>query len=133
MNNPHLAQAQAAPAFASEAMADYLEFLKAHVLQDAVVHHSTLPARLRRVGPPLRRMSPAVADILRAAGVTSLYSHQAEGIGKALDGDNVVVATPTASGKTLVYNVPVIATLLENPETTRALYLPAQGPGAGPV
>ena len=122
MNNPHLAQAQAAPAFASEAMADYLEFLKAHVLQDAVVHHSTLPARLRRVGPPLRRLPPAVADILRAAGVTSLYSHQAEGIGKALDGDNVVVATPTASGKTLVYNVPVIATLLENPET-HALYI----------
>ena len=103
-------------------MGDYVEFLKAHVLQDTVVHHTTLPARPRRLAPPLRSFPPAVADILQAAGVTSLYSHQAEGIGKALDGDNVVVATPTASGKTLVYNVPVITTLLENPEA-HALYI----------
>ena len=103
-------------------MANYVEFLKASVLKDAVVHHTTLPARPRRLAPPLRRFPPVVADILQAAGVTALYSHQAEGIGKALDGDNVVVATPTASGKTLIYNVPVITTLLENPDA-HALYI----------
>ena len=40
----------------------------------------------------------------------------------ALNGDNVVISTPTASGKTLVYNVPVIAALLENPDA-HALYI----------
>ena len=103
-------------------MAAYVEFLKTHVLQDTVVHHTTLAQRPRRLAPPLRHFPPAVTDILRAAGVTSLYSHQAEGIGKALAGENVVVATPTASGKTLIYNVPVIATLLENP-AAHALYI----------
>jgi DEAD/DEAH box helicase domain-containing protein len=103
-------------------MAGYVEFLKANVLKEAVVHHTTIPARPRRLVPPLRRFPTAVADILRAAGVTSLYSYQAEGIAKALDGQNVVVATPTASGKTLVYNVPVVAALLENP-AAHALYI----------
>ena len=121
------------PASPLGSMADYVEFLKASVLKDAVVHHTTLTARPRRLAPPLRRFPSAVADILQAAGVTALYSHQAEGIGKALDGDNVVVATPTASGKTLIYNVPVVTTLLENPARARALYLPAQGPGTGPI
>ena len=104
-------------------MAGYVEFLKAQVLKDAVVHHTTLPARPRRLAPPPRNFPPAVADILQAGrGVPSLYSHQAEGIGKALDGENVVVATPTASGKTLVYNVPVITALLEDPDA-HALYI----------
>ena len=110
------------PASPLGSMAGYVEFLKANVLKDAVVHHTTLPARARRLAPPLRNFPPAVANILQAAGVTALYSHQAEGIGRALDGDNVVVATPTASGKTLVYNVPVITTLLENPDA-HALYI----------
>ena len=122
MSLNHLPDASPNPAPQPDSMGEYVEFLKAHVLQDTVVHHTTLPTRPRRLAPPLRRFPPAVADILHAAGVTSLYSHQAEGIGKALDGDNVVVATPTASGKTLVYNVPVITTLLENPET-HALYI----------
>ena len=118
MNDKYPPNAAALP----DSMASYVEFLKAQVLKDAVVHHTTLPARPRRLAPPLRNFPPAVADILQAAGVASLYSHQAEGIGKALDGDNVVVATPTASGKTLIYNVPVITTLLENPDA-HALYV----------
>ena len=100
----------------------YVEFLKTGILKDAVVHHSIIPGRPRRLAPSLRGFPPAVVDILRAAEVTTLYSHQAEGIGRALDGDNVVVATPTASGKTLVYNVPVIAALLDDP-TAHALYV----------
>ena len=122
MSDRLLPDAFPAPASRPDAMAEYVAFLKAHVLKDAVVHHTTLAARPRRLAPPLRHLPPAVADILQAAGVSSLYSHQAEGIGKALDGENVVVATPTASGKTLVYNVPVIATLLANP-AAHALYI----------
>ena len=122
MSDRHPPDVFSAPVSRPDSMADYVEFLKTGVLKDALVHHTTLPARPRRLAPPLRRFPRAVADILQAAGVTSLYSHQAEGIGKALDGENVVVATPTASGKTLVYNVPVITTLLKNPDA-HALYI----------
>src|SRR5690606_36927447 len=54
--------------------------------------------------------------------IAQLYTHQAEAIDHALAGRNVVVVTPTASGKTLCYNVPVLASILDNP-STRALYL----------
>jgi DEAD/DEAH box helicase domain-containing protein len=54
--------------------------------------------------------------------VERLYSHQAESYHTVRGGRNAVVVTPTASGKTLCYNLPVIQTILEQPET-RALYL----------
>jgi len=52
----------------------------------------------------------------------SFYSHQAEAINKARQGKNVVIVTPTASGKTLAFNVPVLEALTENKKAT-ALYL----------
>ncbi len=51
-----------------------------------------------------------------------MYLHQAEAIGHALAGRNAVVVTPTASGKTLCYNAPVLHSVLSDP-STRALYL----------
>jgi len=57
-----------------------------------------------------------------ARGIAQLYSHQAEAIEHALAGRNVVVTTPTASGKTLCYNAPVISRVLQDP-SARALYL----------
>ncbi len=59
---------------------------------------------------------------LRRRGVESLYSHQAEAWESARSGRHTVVVTPTASGKTLCYNLPVMQSLLEN-EDARALYL----------
>ncbi len=59
---------------------------------------------------------------LQARGIDSLYSHQAEAIAAIHDGKNVVVVTPTASGKTLCYNLPVLDAVLKDPEA-RALYL----------
>ncbi len=63
-----------------------------------------------------------LAAALRFAGIESLYSHQAEAFEVARSGRHLVVVTPTASGKTLCYNLPVLNTLLAEPET-RALYL----------
>ena len=57
-----------------------------------------------------------------AKGIRRLYTHQAAGADAAHAGKNVVVVTPTASGKTLCYNLPVLNAILENPDT-RALYL----------
>lgn len=70
---------------------------------------------------------PATLDVrlrraLTARGVTELYSHQAEAIAHVAAGRHVVVTTPTASGKTLCYNLPVLDGILRNP-ATRALYL----------
>jgi DEAD/DEAH box helicase domain-containing protein len=52
----------------------------------------------------------------------SLYQHQAEAINHVRDGDNVVIATPTASGKTLAFNIPVLEALKRDPEAC-ALYI----------
>ncbi len=57
-----------------------------------------------------------------ARGITRLYTHQAEAIRLALGGRHVVVTTPTASGKTLCYNAPVLSTMLSD-ASSRALYL----------
>ncbi len=61
-------------------------------------------------------------QVLAEGGIERPYSHQAEAITHAMEGRHVVVVTPTASGKTLCYNVPVLNAVLDAP-TTRALYL----------
>lgn len=67
-----------------------------------------------------------VNALLRAAyetkGIRQLYSHQARAAEEIRSGKNIVIVTPTASGKTLCYNLPVIHAVLENTDT-RALYL----------
>ena len=63
-----------------------------------------------------------MANILQAAAIPALYTHQAEGIAQALAGEHVAIATPTASGKTLIYNIPVLTTLLTQPQA-HALYI----------
>ncbi|MGA2490893.1 MAG: DEAD/DEAH box helicase, partial [Anaerolineales bacterium] len=77
------------------------------------------PADLRPFPPDL---PVTLADALAAQGIVSLYSHQVEAWEAARHGENVVLATGTASGKTLGYNLPVLAAWLEDPQT-RALYL----------
>ncbi len=57
-----------------------------------------------------------------AKGIARLYSHQAEAAEAVHARKNIVIVTPTASGKTLCYNLPVLNEVLENPDT-RALYL----------
>ena len=55
-------------------------------------------------------------------GIARLYSHQSEAAEAIHAKKNIVIVTPTASGKTLCYNLPVLNSMLENPDT-RALYL----------
>jgi DEAD/DEAH box helicase domain-containing protein len=61
-------------------------------------------------------------QVLGARGVEQLYTHQAAAVEHALAGRNVVITTPTASGKTLCYNAPVLSAILKDP-SARALYL----------
>ena len=82
-------------------------------------HYPALPASYADFPPEL---SPRLTEVLRRRGIERLYSHQLEAFEKVQAGENVVVVTPTASGKTLCYNLPVLDAVLRNPET-RALYL----------
>ena len=81
-----------------------------------------LPAVAARFAPFPEAMDPRLRRAMEARGLEQLYSHQAEAIDHALGGRNVVVVTPTASGKTLCYNAPVLQSILTDP-STRALYL----------
>jgi DEAD/DEAH box helicase domain-containing protein len=65
---------------------------------------------------------PALRQALEARGIARLYSHQAEAFAALEAGKNVVVVTPTASGKTLCYNLPVTNRLLAD-DGARAMYL----------
>ena len=100
----------------------YLDFLKRRILGNSVVHHETIPAHTETLVTDCSYLHPTIPRILAAANIDALYSHQAEGIEKILAGKNVVISTPTASGKTLIYNVPIIASLLDDP-SGHALYL----------
>ncbi len=63
-----------------------------------------------------------LVDILRSQGIERLFTHQALAIEAVQREENFIVVTPTASGKTLCYNIPVINSLLEDPHS-RAIYL----------
>jgi DEAD/DEAH box helicase domain-containing protein len=69
-----------------------------------------------------RGIDARLTAALARRGVQRLYTHQAEAIDRAMAGENVVTVTPTASGKTLCYNVPVLQSVL-NDHSSRALYL----------
>ena len=80
------------------------------------------PAREAQWAPMPEWVRPELAQAYRAKGIEQLYSHQAEAAERVHRGDNTVIVTPTASGKTLCYNLPVLNAVLENPDT-RALYI----------
>jgi DEAD/DEAH box helicase domain-containing protein len=82
----------------------------------------TLPARPAHTYPFPDDLPVSVNQTLIASGIHSLYSHQLEAWTSARGGENVVLATDTASGKTLAYNLPVLASLLQD-DQARALYL----------
>ncbi len=67
-------------------------------------------------------LNPKLRAVLAQRGVERLYSHQAEACQRIAAGSNAVVVTPTASGKTLCYNLPVLNHLLTEPGA-RAMYL----------
>ncbi len=89
---------------------------------EEVAHRSLEPAREARAEPLPDYLDPRVASALVATGVTSLYRHQAETWEAASRGENVVVTTGTASGKSLAFNLPVLDAITREPKT-RALYL----------
>ncbi len=87
-----------------------------------VVHHAVLEAQDALYGTPQSPLPGPLRQALRSLGIRRLYSHQAQALDHLRSGRHVVVATPTASGKSLIYNLAVTETFLESPES-HALYL----------
>jgi DEAD/DEAH box helicase domain-containing protein len=81
-----------------------------------------IPAREAQFRAMPGWVRPELAAAYRAKGIERLYSHQAAAAELARAGKDFVVVTPTASGKTLCYNLPILNAILENADT-RALYL----------
>ncbi|HET9566961.1 MAG TPA: DEAD/DEAH box helicase, partial [Vicinamibacterales bacterium] len=81
-----------------------------------------LPAREAQFGGEVAGVDDRLRDVLRERGIQGFYAHQAASVEHALARRNVVITTPTASGKTLCYNAPVLSAVLRDP-STRALYL----------
>jgi DEAD/DEAH box helicase domain-containing protein len=91
-------------------------------LAAAVTHHAVLPAREAMTAPFPGWLDRRIVRGLVDRGIASLYSHQAEAVEAVHAGEDIVVVTPTASGKTLCYALPVLQALAEDP-SARALFL----------
>lgn len=108
--------------------------------QPPVVHTQCLPRRAAQYGQHTPRLSPAAETVFSRArqarqasrpcpggtpvgpsGVSHFYSHQILGCNAVRRGDHCVVATSTGSGKSLVFSVPIVETLLEEPQATALL------------
>lgn len=89
---------------------------------DCVTEWRTLSATEGVYAPLPAEMDARLRDVLAARGIHRLYSHQAQCWQLAQQQRDFVVVTPTASGKTLCYNLPVVSAILQNNDA-RALYL----------
>jgi DEAD/DEAH box helicase domain-containing protein len=87
-----------------------------------ISHHTTIPPKNPRFGRPSTPLPKPLAGALRAMSIERLYHHQVQAIDAIEAGHDVLVATPTASGKSLIYNIPVAKMLLER-KGGHALYL----------
>jgi len=87
-----------------------------------VVHIEHLPPREPVYGELEQPLVEPVVRALQRAGIAGFYSHQAEAINAARRGESVVIATSTASGKSLCYHIPVLEALFQD-HSARALYL----------
>ena len=87
-----------------------------------VVRWEELPARAAQYASFPDTLDTRLIPVLEKRGIHQLYTHQAHSIAATAAGKDVVVVTPTASGKTMCYNLPVLSAILQN-QDARALYL----------
>ncbi|MCK5801124.1 MAG: DEAD/DEAH box helicase, partial [Deltaproteobacteria bacterium] len=87
-----------------------------------IVTHHRLPPTTAHLAAFPSWIDPHLRNALEDQGVTRLYSHQRAALDATQAGEDVVIATPTASGKSLCYNLPVFQALIDDPHA-RAIYL----------
>jgi len=105
-------------------LAQLVDYLSADsTFQSRLTRWMTLEPRPARYAPFPEKLNPRIREALINKGVKELYTHQAQAFDLVYSHNkNIVVVTPTASGKTMAYNLPVFNHFLDNPEA-RALYL----------
>ncbi len=91
-------------------------------LRDRIKHVEMIASRPPRFHAWPKTLSKDLIQLLEKSGYEALWSHQAHAVEALHRGSHVAVTTPTASGKTLCFNLPVMQSVLENPKA-RALYL----------
>ena len=98
------------------------QFKTDNYIKDCISHWEAMPPREALFAEFPEGIDTRIKSVLEKRGIRKLYSHQATALENIFSGKNVVIVTPTASGKTLCYNLPVVNKILEKPES-RALYL----------
>ncbi|CUA70624.1 hypothetical protein RSOLAG22IIIB_04218 [Rhizoctonia solani] len=94
-----------------------------HPYREQIVHERIFDKREARWGELAHPISKNVASALKSArGVTGFYSHQAAAINSVWEGKNVIVSTSTASGKSVIYQVPILCAL-EKDKTATAMFI----------
>ena len=87
-----------------------------------IIHYRTIEEKRATYAEFPNVLHPSIIKALAAKGIDKLYSHQHEAFERAYDGESFTAVTPTASGKSLCYHLPVLQSILED-ETSRAIYL----------
>jgi len=90
--------------------------------KENIVTWHTLEERPAQTVPLPSNLHQVLKTALKSRGIEQLYTHQKSAYEKIIEGKSIVAVTPTASGKTLCYNLPVLQSILANP-STRALYM----------
>jgi len=105
----------------------FLEHVKqASWYRGQIVECRRLPAREATFAEPQHALPPAIVHMLRQAGISRLYCHQAAAVDAAAAGRDFVVVTSTASGKTLCYALPVFESVLHDPRSTALFIYPTK-------
>ncbi|MFC1523165.1 DEAD/DEAH box helicase [Thermodesulfobacteriota bacterium] len=104
-------------------VAEYLDALKSSSrFGPQVVHHEVISEKEARFKKFPEFLSPELTRALQEMGVKKLFSHQSSAISRIRKGESLIIATPTASGKSLIYNIPVFEKIFSD-KNARALYL----------
>ncbi|WHZ01500.1 DEAD/DEAH box helicase [Neobacillus sp. YX16] len=90
--------------------------------KENIVTWKTLESKVAQTVSLPEDLHPELGDSLKSKGIDKLYTHQKTAYENIMAGNSVVAVTPTASGKTLCYNLPVLQSILSNPNA-RALYM----------
>jgi DEAD/DEAH box helicase domain-containing protein len=114
------------PEPAPDAVATLDAIAAAPELFERVVHRTTLPARAARTAALATPFHPDVEARLASRGMDALYTHQAEAFDRLAAREHVVVATGTASGKSLCYQLPIVDAAVRGAQDTALLVFPTK-------
>jgi DEAD/DEAH box helicase domain-containing protein len=90
--------------------------------KEEIAHYHYIAPRRAEYSDPENPLKREMKRVLQKKGIEDLFVHQSQGINFIREGHNVVIMTPTASGKSLIYNIPVLESILED-ASVKALYL----------